>query len=451
MNDDSLRSNSGKIAGTRNRSKHPKTSLKYWQDAVFKNSSTRDGKRIEGRYYAVSLTYRGERKILSTGTSNVAAAAARAKEMYTFLQGNGWETTLAIYRPEMASRKVDITLGDYLAAVEEYGALKTATRLAYATRLRYIVSEALGIKGGDAKYDYVGGRRDEWISQVHSVRLSRITPAVIDAWRIKFLKAGNHGKVAKISVNSYLRQARSLFSKKILKAVAPHLALPSPLPFDGIELEPRQSMKYQSTVDLPGLFSAAMDELSVERVELFKVFLLAVAVGLRRKEIDLLEWGSFDWGKSTIEIKRTAFFQAKSEDSYAHIPLEQEILELFRGYHAKASGKFVIESNRVAVKANWNRYRCDAILDELAQWLRSQGVNSDKPLHVLRKEFGSQIADAHGIFAASKMLRHSGIAITNDYYLDRTAKVSAGMAHLLKSGPLNVVPIEGTIPKNLQK
>jgi hypothetical protein len=39
-------------------------------------------------------------------------------------------------------------------------------------------------------------------------------------------------------------------------------------------------------------------------------------------------------------------------------------------------------------------------------------VGGKRPLHALRKEFGSQICDKHGIYAASRALRHSDVGAT---------------------------------------
>jgi hypothetical protein len=53
-------------------------------------------------------------------------------------------------------------------------------------------------------------------------------------------------------------------------------------------------------------------------------------------------------------------------------------------------------------------------------------------LHELRKEFGSQLADKHGIYVASRMLRHSDIAITASHYLDKKSRKTVGLGQMLK-------------------
>jgi integrase len=54
----------------------------------------------------------------------------------------------------------------------------------------------------------------------------------------------------------------------------------------------------------------------------------------------------------------------------------------------------------------------------VVDWLRDHGVDSQKPLHELRKELGALATAAHGIYGASRLLRHSNIATTEAHYTD---------------------------------
>jgi hypothetical protein len=51
-------------------------------------------------------------------------------------------------------------------------------------------------------------------------------------------------------------------------------------------------MKYRSNFNLLGLIKLANKELRPSDTSVYIIFLLAVAAGLRRKEIDLLEWAA---------------------------------------------------------------------------------------------------------------------------------------------------------------
>jgi len=93
-------------------------------------------------------------------------------------------------------------------------------------------------------------------------------------------------------------------------------------------------------------------------------------------------------------------------------------------------------------------YRCEPILDRLNEWLRSKGVTASKPLHELRKEIGALVATQHGIYAASRFLRHSDITTTARHYADHKARISVGLGKLLdtqiKAVATNALPAAQT-------
>jgi integrase len=214
-----------------------------------------------------------------------------------------------------------------------------------------------------------------------------------------------------------MRRARSLFSPKILRHL--QLEIPAVNPFDGVEFEPRQSMKYRSRVDIGKIIEAANERLRSSDPECYAIFLLAVAAGLRRKEIDLLEWTAFRWEENVIRIQPTNFFHPKSEDSIGDIQIDDD------------KGTFVIPS-RLQPKSvlRGDYYRCKTQFERLNVWLRQQGVTEQKPLHTLRKEFGTLVKVAHGIHAASKALRHADITLTNNFYTDSRIRVTPGLGRL---------------------
>jgi len=170
--------------------------------------------------------------------------------------------------------------------------------------------------------------------------------------------------------------------------------------------------------------------------------------GLRRNEIDKLEWSAFDWAKGMISIQTTKYFTPKSEGSGGDVEIDPEVIELFRGFKARATGSFVVESNIAArPEVGYSHYRCQKHFDALAIWLREHGVTGARPLHTLRKEYGSQVCAKHGIWAASRALRHSDIAITSQHYLDKRQSMVVGLGRLLAQ-PKNVVSIAGDIERS---
>jgi hypothetical protein len=380
---------------------------------------------------------------LSLETENKNTAAQRAADIYISLRANGWEQTLQKFRKTKAEKQVDVTVGEFLQAVRKNCRMEDRTRTGYETCLRRIVSDVFKIQGD--RYDYRAGGRDAWIQKVEARKLAELTPEKVKQWQIKFLNDADPDPIsqrrAKVSCNTALRQAKSLFSAKVLAALETIVELPTPLPFSKVEYSERQSLKYQGGLDIEALVGCAESELAESSPEQFKIFLLGCMAGLRRREIDLLEWSSFHWDAQEIEIKATRYFQAKSEDSYGKVQVEPELIEAFRGYRARSSGDFVIESDRPAKLASWNRYRCQPHFKALIAWLRAKGIEDDKPIHTLRKEFGSAI-NAHGnIHAASAALRHADIGITAQFYADKRERVTTGFGRHLK--PTNVVRMEG--------
>jgi integrase len=127
------------------------------------------------------------------------------------------------------------------------------------------------------------------------------------------------------------------------------------------------------------------------------------------------------------KLEATRWFHPKSEDSIGDVEVDPELMELFRGYRAKATGSFVIESrNDARPDATYDHYRCQYYFVKLAEWLREKGVKSRTPLHTLRKEFGSQICDREGIYAASRALRHADITMKSEHYVDKKKQVVSG-------------------------
>jgi integrase len=123
------------------------------------------------------------------------------------------------------------------------------------------------------------------------------------------------------------------------------------------------------------------------------------------------------------------------------VPVDAELLAMFRGWHAKAKGEFVIESDLQPRIGGRQHYRAQRHFDALTTWLRSKGVTTAKPLHELRKEFGSLLCQKFGIYAASRMLRHADISITAQHYLDTKERHTLGLGGLLVT-PQNVTPMQ---------
>lgn len=404
---------------------------RYWTVAgrLFKDHGVAD--------YSCRFSIRGERNQVCLNTSNMREAANRAAKLFRLVSQNGWEAGLVLYRPARTNvEHAALTVGAFIQTAIEISSARIQSIDAYTKALRRIVSEIKGIPSA-GKHVARGTNASDWRNKVDAVELATITPTEVMAWKNRRLREAEADPMAKrrsiVTVNSLIRNAKALFGKKVLPFVEQSLTLPRPLPFEGVTLEKPPSMRYVSKIDHYALLATAREALAESDPEAFKVLVLALVCGLRRSEIDNLLWRAFDFHGSTLRVETSEFHQLKSEDSAGVIDLDADTLALFLGFRASHSKSlFVIESlkqPRTHTKARG--YRCDEVFKRVLSWLRTQGVESNKPLHTLRKEIGSIIASEHGIFEASRYLRHSDIRITSAIYADKkkvvTPKAFAGL------------------------
>jgi integrase len=416
-----------------------KTDVRHWQKAIFKPRYTRDGQTLEIEDWSVRIQCHGRRETFNLKTPNKTAAAAKAKDIYSMLIGADWDATLQKFKPEMARKSVS-TVGDFLKELHTHWSGKPKTFEDYCRSFRTILSQIFQIKGGREKFDYINGGRKAWIAKIDRIRLADVTPDKVNKWRIAFVKRAGGNPVkqrrARITCNSIMRQAKSLFSSDLVRHVSLHK--PDTLPFEGVPFYERESQRYRSKIDVEALIQAAMRELPQEQL---KIFLLATMAGLRRNEIDKLQWSAFRWDDSAICIEETEHFAPKSADGAGDVEIDKELLTVFRGWYARATGAFVVEADAEPRSATtYAHYRAQLDFDALTAWLRGKGVTALKPLHELRKEFGSQVCAKYGIYAASRMLRHADIRVTAEHYLDAKKRTPIGLGNLLTM-PDNVTPI----------
>jgi integrase len=422
----------------RRKSKLPKTHQDYWFGRVRKRTYvTPNGTvEIEIPTWQVRLFHVGKEGWFNLDTANQAAAAGKARDIYIFLKANGWDAALVKFKPESTVvPQINLTIGQYLNAVNNTGYLRTRTRLNYENCLRTIVSEMFGVRGDESRFDYRQGGNQKWVERINSFRLERVTPSRISQWQQKRLRKAGHSPIAiasaKRTANSYVRCARSLFSAEIRKRLK-GVKLPSVLPFDGVELFESGSMKYVSKIDVNVLVAAAKNELKPKEPEAYKAFLLALFAGMRKAEIDLCEWRMVDWLNGIIKLEETEWLRLKTQDSAGVITVEPEPLSELRELMPLSQSPFIITSERPPRNDSARTYyRCEPVFDCLNEWLRSKGVKANKPLHELRKEIGSWITTKDGIYAASQFLRHSDITTTARHYTQHRTRISAGLGKLL--------------------
>jgi integrase len=402
----------------------------YWKERLYRKTFTRDGERHEVPEWSVRLQHLGRREAFALATANAAVAASKAKEIATFLDANGWDAALAKFKPGMIEKPDVCTIGEFLADVRARSHLKPVTIRRYAVKLRKIVSDVAKLEAGlrgkakRSKYDYVTGGRKAWLAKVDAQRLDILSSETVSAWRNAYVaKAGADPvkrKSAERSAASYMRCARSLFTSDVLSVLK--VKLPSN-PFAGVKLKDPGAQRYHSDVNPEWLLVCAKRELRDNHPQQYLALFLCLWAGLRRKEADLLLWEQVNLKQGQVHVRRTAYFEPKTEESQRVIDLAPESVDALRSFKKCSRSEFVLEGSEPHVGSTYDYYRCDCTWRDLHEWLREKGVRQKKAIHALRKESGSLIASSFGIEAARQHLGHRDIRTTSSHYVEKKKRI----------------------------
>jgi len=440
-----------------------KNSAPYWQEHIFKPVNARGE---QSPHYSMKVAYKGRRMAFTTGTGNQKAAAASAAGIYLDLLSLGVEGTLAKHRPQKAKGDKIATVGEWITSARTVSEVNDATFNQYSASLRKIAGDIIAIKRSTSRFGPKTGGAAKYRADIDAMSLEALTPIAIQQWRMAYVNKAKNPKQessAKTSCNSTIRQAKSLFAPKVAEFMT-ELRLPVPAPFAGVKFYERQNSRYSSRIDIANIGTAAHTKLAKQDPQAFLAFLLAIGAGLRRGEIDSLCWHQVDTKKCLIRVEVTESASLKTTDSVGEVDIDLDTAALLQGFRAQAKGKdkdyvIVAEGRKKQSRGphTWGQhYRANAVFDALITWLRNYEQDGQKPLakvrkpiHELRKELGALMAQQHGIYAASRTLRHSNVATTAAHYADKKARTTIAIGSFIT--PANVVPIPEPAPNNPQK
>ena len=219
---------------------------------------------------------------------------------------------------------------------------------------------------------------------------------------------------ARVSANSILTQARSLFSKRAMKAgVYEGLNLgPGLAGFLGVErLAVARVANYQPPApeQVEALREAAA-KLQSGDVALWLVMMIGLHAGLRRGELVALRWGWVQ-GDSIVVPATDGVFQAKSKIGRV-VPLRPGLLAEVRAVCAAAGQQVGLEDYVLpggSVGARLEHFRL------LGRWMRGLGWKRRQTSHELRKLAASAFAAANNVFAAQAVMGHADLETTRRY------------------------------------
>ena len=95
-------------------------------------------------------------------------------------------------------------------------------------------------------------------------KLRSLSADKIENWRVDFIKRKGINPLkersARVSANSFIRCARSLFGRDVLAQIRDIVEIPEPVPFSGVKIEKVRVPRYRSTFDMVVLLESAREE-----------------------------------------------------------------------------------------------------------------------------------------------------------------------------------------------
>lgn len=406
----------------------------HWRTRVFLPKYRRKDGVCEAQCYSTKIQYAGRRETLALHTSNLEDAARKARDIYLLILRDGWDAALAKHKPKPMQVAPEMTVGEFIRLLRLTGILSATTFNAYTSKLRTIVAWISGIGSGRAR----GVRFREWRAKIDAKLLTIVTEESCKRFKREYLARATATPVslrhAQVTIDAYVRNMRSLFREEIVKEIAGLGATVPKMPFNEISyvVKGASGYAYVSTIEAEALTQKAAVELAPTRPEEFKIFVLALLLGLRRGEIDQLRWSMINWERGHIALTPHEFLHLKTASSQGEVLVDPALLEILRQYHEVAKGDYVVESpNAPRLPSHYRHYRCAQHFKQLCGWLFSQGVKARSPIHTLRKECGSLVNEKWGLVAAKNTLRHATIDITVTYYVRDRRRTSTGLESLL--------------------
>ena len=395
-----------------------KLTATYWRDKVFQAVFTRDGIKKKTVDYYVQIQHAGHRRRIPLRIADRDKAAQKAAAIYQAILTKGWDAALAELDPDRAAMRNAATVGDVVAAIMSAG-LRKRTAENYCNALRWFAARAVGIRASRKEFGPTGSRK--FRARIEPLPLPRIGGAL--AQRIlneHVAKAGNDelaARRARISAHSFLVNARAginaaIATGRIDEAMARM--------FEGVRVKgDRKPPKYRSTFDAAKLLTAAKTELRDTNPDAWLTILLALGAGLRRGEIQNLRWQHVNTTGGFIDVAAGGSWRPKTDSSENIVHVDAGLLKELELYRGEPTATVLRQPSRG--------------VEDAVTWLRRQGITASKPLHTLRKEFGSMVYAATDLLVAAKQLRHSTTKVTESFYVEPRKQYAPPIGQMLSS------------------
>ncbi len=213
-------------------SKASRFTVEYWRGKLFRPKHRSKAKAKEVQQWYIQVQYGGRREKVGLGTNNREEAGRQAARYYKNLLSKGWDYAWAVLSPDRKAKLLNpVTVGDLLDRVRPLSSVRARTFESYAYALRKIARELTGLK--DVTKKRFDPKSLTWRKAADLIPAAKLTPVKVTDWKLKVVAEAGADPVAvgrtRRSVNSFIRNARALFSRKLVKMLRERgVALPNP-------------------------------------------------------------------------------------------------------------------------------------------------------------------------------------------------------------------------------
>jgi len=229
---------------------------------------------------------------------------------------------------------------------------------------------------------------------VGDIPLHTLTAKHLDDYKGVRLK-----KVKPVSVNIEVRHIKAAFQTAL------RWKLLEENPFGEVKLcrVPNRAPVFFTKGDIERLLSI------IKENWLRELIVFAVLTGMRRGEILNLMWDKVDLEKRLIHVESGRSFRAKF-DKRRTIPISNSLYEILQ-HRAMPSGSEHVFHRR------GRQIKDDHLAHIFKRYIRKAQLDDRLHFHCLRNSFAGWLAaDGVSIYAVSKLLGHSSVRTTQDYY-----------------------------------
>ncbi|MGD1044717.1 MAG: tyrosine-type recombinase/integrase [Bacteroidota bacterium] len=226
------------------------------------------------------------------------------------------------------------------------------------------------------------------------IALDKITAKQWDTYRIRRLE-----HVSPVSVNIELRTLKAFLNTVVRWGNLEH----SPFNKQPFATVPESSPIFFTKEDFQKLLAV------IKQAWLREAVVFTVLTGLRRGELINLRWQDVDLQRHIFTVQSNPTFKTK-QGKKRTLPLNETAFHLLSLKHSQNIGDYVFTVRGKQIAEDW--------LSQLfKRSVRETSLNDKLHWHSLRSSFASWLViDGVSIYAVSKLLGHSSVAITQKHY-----------------------------------